>query len=324
MASLADEFLMDMESSEDEEEQDLENPYLQDAPNPAGGGSYLDSLAKSKKKFFEPAPENITIDEEELKELEAEEGIDLAFLNKIRMARTDKEGSAKSLASARRASKEDEHENEMMNDSGMKRPGQSSDSEIDSEDELDINGRPRRKRRKGANTLEEIEYEKLEKRIRREQELETFERMKQSNELLTDPLTVLRECQPGPSCLIPDKNEQAEAYEAYVLKKDKKKIRFVLPEQQKSVYDYANLKLTPHYNNILTKLDNTRLEDESHASEETYNLIIDANALLSDVDFEMIKIYNFVRDIYFRGCAGIFNFFKISWTLFMYSGCPIP
>ena len=79
MASLAEEFLMDFESSEGEDEEDYEsnpykdedntnNPLAHSMTNPSNFTS-LSSLETSRKKFKEPAPENIVLDEAELKEL---------------------------------------------------------------------------------------------------------------------------------------------------------------------------------------------------------------------------------------------------------------
>merc|ERR1712226_439449 len=43
---------------------------------------------------------------------------------------------------------------------------------------------------------------------------------------------------------------------------------------------------------------NAHLSMESAADQSTYQLVIDANALLAEIDYEFNKIYNFVRDIY--------------------------
>lgn len=282
MASLADEFLMDMESSDEEEEDNypvIEEEITKDF-TPA-------TLKKERKKFVEPAPEiqNFEADEDD-------EDVDTSFLNKIRNA----------AAKGGRASPSRDPSNQMADNEDD--DARSSSSE---ETDYDSDGEPIAKKPKKAKTQEEIEYRKLQKRLQEENAQLKIDKLKQANKKLLETLeyeereTATKwfdpEMQPGNSCMIPDKKENNDAYQVYLLRKDKKKIRFILPERQKTVFDTANLRLSSHYNNILNRLDNTTLDLEK-ADEETYNLIIDANALLADIDFEYLKVYNFTRDVY--------------------------
>lgn len=99
----------------------------------------------------------------------------------------------------------------------------------------------------------------------------------------------------GRSCII---NNVRKKDADYKVRKRNKKIKFVLPERQRNIYDTAALGLTNHYNNIVQRVKNARLENESYSDAATYKLVIDANALLADIDYEFNKVYNFVRDIY--------------------------
>ena len=188
-------------------------------------------------------------------------------------------------------------------------PENQSEEESEEEEQFDENGEPLKKKRKKARTTEEKEYEKLEKRLKDEKAAEILEKLKRTQDKMVDVLEYDginnnnnkeqdKKVEAGPSCFIPDRNKEQDAYQVYKLRQDKKKIRFILPERQKTVYDYATLKLSAHYNNILSKLTNSKLEAEMAHDEESYNLIIEANALIADIDFEIVKVYNFTRDVY--------------------------
>lgn len=180
--------------------------------------------------------------------------MDTSFLNKIRNA----------AAKGGRASPSRDPSNQMADNEDD--DARSSSSE---ETDYDSDGEPIAKKPKKAKTQEEIEYRKLQKRLQEENAQLKIDKLKQANKKLLETLeyeereTATKwfdpEMQPGNSCMIPDKKENNDAYQVYLLRKDKKKIRFILPERQKTVFDTANLRLSSHYNNILNRLDNTGL-----------------------------------------------------------------
>ena len=93
-----------------------------------------------------------------------------------------------------------------------------------------------------------------------------------------------REVKVGRSCLLNKSDPN------YAARRAKKRIKFILPERQKTIFDTATLTLSDHFRLTLHKVKNTNLEDES-ADQATYQLVIDANALLAEIDYEVNKIY---------------------------------